>query len=314
MTAQRPDLDEIRRQYQVEDDQMTTYTPRFFGIPLADGRQMTQTEADLLDGLSYRQLHTFKNISQDALAQARQQFPLSVSSLPAHVSEDRAREWLGTDGHQDAFRHAYWSAQLTREFGEEWARAFTTAHEAVPANRPTPEAMDLYNNAVGISIARENPNASQAELATLVKDAIRNGEMVVVGRNGQLEWSDRVQVGQHGLAPRDEPLLDGQRAVPDAIAPYYGAASGAPSGRDMAHDTHPARATPDWQSAEPALGTYLAALQSGDQAAIRDAATELLRSPAGQRMAQLGNQLQAERQQHEAQTTHSRQEHGPSLG
>ncbi len=274
MSDPRPDPEDIRRQYQVADDSLTTYTPRLLGIPLAGGRRMTQTEADLLDGLSYPQLHAFKGISEDALAQARGQFPLPAP--PGHVPAGRAGEWRGTDGHPDAFRHAYWSARLTQQFGEDWARAFTTAHEAVPGNRPTPEAMDLYNNSVGIRIGRENPGASPAELATLVRDAVLEGRMLVVDANGRLQWSDRVPVGQHGLAPAREAPLDGAIGVPDTTRPRYGAA------------VHPAdgprhAAAAERLAHEPAVGGYLAALQSGDPEAIRAAAAGLVQSTAAQR-------------------------------
>lgn len=301
MTDPRPDLDTIRTRFQVDDDTMTTFTPKFLGFALADGRRMTATEADLLERLSLPRLNGFRNISEDALAEARNRFP--PSAPPAHVPESRVREWMGTDGHQDAFRHAYWSARLTHAFGEDWARAFTTAHEAVPGNRPTPEAMDLYNNSVGIRIALEHPDASAARLATLVSNAVRNGDMVVVDRHGTLEWSDRVPVGQHGVAPANEPLLDGRMPVPGTIDPGYGPRGSAAPADDHSSAARPSPASgPARLAEEPALQAFLAALQSGDPGKLRDASAELVRSPAAEHMAQVAQeQLAAQRPRREPQ-------------
>jgi hypothetical protein len=302
MTDPRPDLDTLRRQHQVADDAMTTFTPRFLGFALAEGRRMTATEAEMLGRLGLPQLNTFRNISEDALAEARAQFP--PSPPPGHVPEARAREWTGTDGHLDAFRHAYWSARLTHAFGEDWARAFTTAHEAVPGNRPTPEAMDLYNNSVGVRIAREHPGASPAQLATLVADAVRDGRMVVVDRHGRLEWSDRVAVGQHGVAPAAEPPLDGRLPVPGATDPGYGARSEAGSGRHPAANGRLAD--------EPALQSFLAALQSGAPERIREASAGLVHAPAAeQALAAARNQLARQDPAHEPT---GRSQPGPALG
>lgn len=58
--------------------------------------------------------------------------------------------------------------------------------------------MDLYNNSVGRRIAIEYPHASDAELADLVQQAIKNGDMVVIDKLGNVAWSDQVAYGQHG--------------------------------------------------------------------------------------------------------------------
>jgi hypothetical protein len=60
--------------------------------------------------------------------------------------------------------------------------------------------MDLYNNQVGRQIALNNPNATPAELADLVKKAFDNGDLVVVNSKGHLDWSNKVAVGHHGIS------------------------------------------------------------------------------------------------------------------
>ncbi|WP_119727659.1 DUF6973 domain-containing protein [Thermomonospora amylolytica] len=105
------------------------------------------------------------------------------------------------DGHGDAFRHAYWNALLARDLDDQWVEKYTIAHERIPDNPGVREAMDLHNNEVGRQIAREHPDASNEELAKYVEQAIREGRMVVIDRNGQLAWSDTVQPG-NTLPPR----------------------------------------------------------------------------------------------------------------
>lgn len=236
-TPARPNLADIRRNYQVADDEMVEYRPRAFGavdIPFTDARTMTRTEGALLDGLTQRHgllgLRNFAGMADQAFSEAESRYP--NQPVPAGVPDDRAREWQGNDGHRDAFRHAYWNALMTKDFGRGWTSSFATAHEGVPGNWANREAMDLYNNAVGRSIAAANPDASRERLADLVGDAVRDGRLVVMDRNGQLAWSDGVQPGQHGLSPDDvlgprlrtpntQSRIDAQPGTDQALAAMY---------------------------------------------------------------------------------------------
>ncbi len=209
-TSARPDLSTIRTEYQVPDDEMVKYRPRVFGavdVPFTEDyeKEVTKTEAQLLDQLTFDRgflgLSEFDNIRKDAFRRAEAEYP--NNSAPAGMPEDEQRAWQGNDGHRDAFRHTYWSARLAQEFGPEWARAFTTAHEGVKGNVANREAMDLYNNSVGIEIGAQHPDASPSELAALVREAVTQGKSVVLDGSGNLEWSDRVRVGEHGLSTDD---------------------------------------------------------------------------------------------------------------
>lgn len=203
----RPDLDQVLRDYQVEDDEIVQYTPNLgpypVDVPFVGSRQMTATEAELLDELGSRRgllgLHQFAEITSNdrddpglAYATADERFP----------QEDAAGNFVegGEDGHNDAFRHAYWNALMTSRFGEEFAASFGTAHEGVPGNPAAKEAMDLYNNELGRRIASENPDASDEELADLVFEAVMDGEAVVIDAAGELAFSDQVEVGATGRA------------------------------------------------------------------------------------------------------------------
>ena len=209
---------EILEQYQVHEDTVEEWSPKAWGvipIPGAGSRMLTSTEGALLDSLTVSRglvgLSAFKDIAEDASGRARREYP-HTTALPSYVPAERDDEWRNNDGHRDAFRHCFWNARLTKEFGIGWTRQFTTAHEALPDNSAARESMDLWNNERGREIARDNPDASVDELATLVKAAVTDGRLVVVDQAGNLAWSNAVALWEHGLAP--EASRAGVLAVP----------------------------------------------------------------------------------------------------
>lgn len=229
----KPPLASIERNYQVADDRTADWSPKLFGVigvgEIGGKQNLTVREGQLLDNLTRDRgimgLSEFRNIHDDAFATADRREPPAAGPIPpaveakiAQLPPDRQAEaralWPNNDGHNDAFRHAYWNARLTSEFGAEWTAQFATAHEARPGNPGNREAMDLYNNEVGRRIATEHPNASPAELADHVRAALRNGDLVVIDQGGRLAWSDTVAVGQHGITP------------PAAAAPNIGVPNG----------------------------------------------------------------------------------------
>jgi hypothetical protein len=153
--------------------------------------------------------------------------------VPSDIPNGRSREWQQNDGHRDAFRHAYWNTLLSKEFGEDWARAFATAHEGRPGNQANREAMDLYNNQVGRSIALAHPYASKDELAELVSGALKQGKLVLMDRQGNLAWSDQVPIGKHGLSPNE--VIAPQRVTPD-VTPTAPARGDRPPSPNSASD------------------------------------------------------------------------------
>jgi hypothetical protein len=223
MSDPRPNLDTIRTQHQVPDDEIILYRPRAYGaidVPFTEGYavSITKTEGALLDRLTRDRgllgLRGFQDEMRDAFSQAEARYP--DTPLPGGIPAELERAWQGNYGHRDDFRHTYWSARMTQEYGADWARAFTTAHEGRPGNEANREAMDLYNNAIGIEIGAANPNASPEELADLVQKAVTDGKSVVMQSDGQLQWSDRVPVGQHGLSPSD--VIGPHKATPGVVS------------------------------------------------------------------------------------------------
>ncbi len=216
--SRKPTLNSIERNYQVKEEASKDWSPKLFGsIPVGEigGKvKLTLTEGKLLDNLTRDRgilgLREFKGIAEDAFATSEARVPPStaiptdvmakINALPtAKAREDAIKGWPTNDGHTDAFRHAYWNARMTSEFGAEWTRQFATAHEGANTDSSTREAMDLYNNEIGRQIAIGNPNASLKELADLVKKALDNGDLVVVDGSGHLNWSNKVANGNHGV-------------------------------------------------------------------------------------------------------------------
>lgn len=171
-----------------------------------DQTRFNKSEAAVLDRLNPADQLKWMKITQDAEsdAKAAYQQPAGYTGNPGDFTND---------GHADAYRHALWNARMTRAFGQSWAAEYATAHEMVPGNPAAREAMDLHNNEVGRRIAVQNPHASDADLQALVRAAVERGDLVVVDRSGNLAWSDRVALGQHGnIGPgtaegRPNPLL-----------------------------------------------------------------------------------------------------------
>lgn len=194
---------EILEEYQVSDGEMMDWKPSGAGVWLADQlgqvdldemdpRTITEKEGEMLDDLSIFEKKKFEEIHDLAFDEADARFE----------TENR------NDDHNDAFRHAYWSALMADEFGVEWSHDFGTAHEQIPGNNAARESMDLYNNEVGRQIAEANPGASREELADLVAQSVDDGEMVVVGPDGSLVYSDQIE--WHETGDPDGPPAPGQ--------------------------------------------------------------------------------------------------------
>ncbi|WP_135452432.1 EspA/EspE family type VII secretion system effector [Mycobacterium sp. DL99] len=203
-------LDEIKRKYQVDEDPdgALDWEPGWPYNLATKPMHVTATEARMLENLSPAALWDLNQTKKAAEAEAKARFP------PQNGPNDTA------DNHTDAFRHAYWNALMTQRFGEEWTQDFATAHERLPSNPSTAEAMDLYNNQIGRDIARANLNATPAQLANLVEQAVNRGDTVVVAPNSggeRLAWSDTVPEGGAGTTSKS--TIPGQAPNPTGAGP-----------------------------------------------------------------------------------------------
>ena len=109
-------------------------------------------------------------------------FPLRVPAL-IRITDD-ARDyseqefpkqyWL-----KDALRHVSWSYMLTREFGADFAKQVTDAHEKNPGNTPNEHLMDYNNNAIGRIFAEDEMPYEELPLHVLAHaDIVRNPDEV----------------------------------------------------------------------------------------------------------------------------------------
>jgi len=85
------------------------------------------------------------------------------------------------DGHWDAFRHAYASAAMTKEYGRPAAHLFGDANEVrgdlFHDQKSFSKHMDRWNNAVGRRLAEGA--ADKDEIARRAYDALRNGDLII---------------------------------------------------------------------------------------------------------------------------------------
>lgn len=187
----RQSLDDVLKKNQVKEDKMVAWRPKvgpYSSVPVRVS--ITATEAKMLDKLTNDQLVDFEKIKNQAFDDADKVY-------------DPEKYGGQNDNHNDAYRHALWSARLAQRFGPDWAYAYTTAHEGIPNNEAVREAMDLHNNRVGIQIVRDNPDASGEEIAQKIKEAVENGDTVVVNKESKLAWSNDVKPGETGETSSD---------------------------------------------------------------------------------------------------------------
>lgn len=129
--------DELLEKYQVatDPDGITEWSPKWIGwLPGVPSMRVTVGEAEMLSDLQDHQ----------GLKGVKAAYDIYKEAL--HQSESAFGGEGGTDGHADAFRHAYWNAMLTQR-------------TVIPHR-------------------------------CLVEQAVRDGEMVVIGTDERLDHSN----------------------------------------------------------------------------------------------------------------------------
>ena len=82
------------------------------------------------------------------------------------------------NGKQDAFRHTFWNARDTADFGKVITEIFTTAHEINSGNHSLETEMDLFNNSQGRDIGESHSYITpNAVLATQITYDINTGTL-----------------------------------------------------------------------------------------------------------------------------------------
>lgn len=97
------------------------------------------------------------------------------------------------NGNGDAFRHAIWNFGMTNDVGADFAKKWSDAHEyGAIENYPLERSMDLYNNAIGINLGKNNPNVYfTSTFADLTQKQVRLGTMKTISNN-KLVWSNSI--------------------------------------------------------------------------------------------------------------------------
>ncbi|QPC02220.1 calcium-binding protein [Xylella fastidiosa subsp. multiplex] len=102
------------------------------------------------------------------------------------------------NGEWDAFRHAYASGAMTREYGETAAHLFGDLNEIrgdFIHNQPEYEKnMDKWNNSVGRNIGKDA--ASSDEIARRIYDAMKRGHLITDPWNDTRRYNERNQPGK----------------------------------------------------------------------------------------------------------------------
>jgi hypothetical protein len=113
--------------------------------------------------------------------------PLSIGKVEA-IGDRGGEAWIATEefvrsiGYHgtrhndfvDAFRHAYASYRMTQEVGADTSKDFMDLHERTDPNPWRETAMDLWNNAVGRSLATDPKNAGRKP-AEVIREALDKG-------------------------------------------------------------------------------------------------------------------------------------------
>jgi hypothetical protein len=88
------------------------------------------------------------------------------------------------NGNADAFRHAFWNALGTAEFGSFKMEMLASAHEAYSSG--ITKDMDLFNNNIGRNIAENsqfNASTSDGFIENEVLNFLFNGSLVYINNN-----------------------------------------------------------------------------------------------------------------------------------
>lgn len=97
------------------------------------------------------------------------------------------------NGKADAFRHAYWNALGTAEFGAPIMKIFADAHEWGSTNQMEVN-MDLFNNNVGRNISINNNYGfftNSNTISDMVLQFVLDGSMKYINNNGNLVFTNQ---------------------------------------------------------------------------------------------------------------------------
>jgi hypothetical protein len=113
--------------------------------------------------------------------------------MAIHYSEREYYSSVLHNGNGDAFRHGLWNYGMAIDVGYSFAKQWSDAHEYGTSNQPDLEKkMDLFNNSVGLQLARDNPwTRWHSTFIRKTIEKVRTGKFRII-KNGQLVQSNSV--------------------------------------------------------------------------------------------------------------------------
>ncbi len=143
---------------------------------------------------------------------AKKAFKIAVDAREKtlEIKQQKFLIGVGNGDQLDAFRHAYWMAMLAKEIGERKSKKLGVAHEkgnykqynkGMLEDEVLPDKisceMDLFNNSVGLKIAKV---ATSSNLLEIVLGAVKKGDCKIIKTDAQGYFLD----SDNNVIPKEE--------------------------------------------------------------------------------------------------------------
>lgn len=135
-----------------------------------------------------RELYLFATFPDEAIKHVNNSNLALTKSQ--ELDANRTVTGLG-DGKADAFRHSYWNALGTKDFGSSLMKKFADAHEWNEDQSSLSVQMDYFNNEIGRNIGNANLISSDSDLVNIVLTNIILGNMKYINSNGILVFTNQ---------------------------------------------------------------------------------------------------------------------------
>lgn len=108
---------------------------------------------------------------------------MADGKLAIEIAEQKYSSGL-YNGNGDAFRHALWNFFMVKSVGANFAKKWGDAHEYGAKSQPKiQQTMDLYNNNIGLNLAKSSKVTSTSAMADLIQKEVRTGKMRIIVNN-----------------------------------------------------------------------------------------------------------------------------------
>ena len=107
---------------------------------------------------------------------------LDCATDASNETKKRYKAYTEWQGNGDAFRHAYWSALMTKKLGKDFAWKAGLAHEGLGTsyvfdNQNDDKKMDINNNYSGRQIGETYQNSNDGTIAAVCRIHCSNGKL-----------------------------------------------------------------------------------------------------------------------------------------